>query len=321
MDASIASQAHAQGHHNWRPVTLECTIFGLRLRVRTFSQVAASAISQALECKAGGAAHCELALTLDVGPSAAHRGVKQPEIAVRDTQIVLKGESAYGHADAVARTASCHIAHEFLFFPMLLRERVLDPLILFIITRNGRAPVHAAGFIVEGLAVLLAGPSGAGKSCLALAADRAGHRVLSDDTIYMQHDPTLKVWGRPTAAHLLPHDAIGLVSARQRSRGGKLKEVVPFRTKTTNELCGSQAALCILARGEAPRLRRLDRKEALSRLRRLETGFDLIAGVVDRAHIALCRDGAWELSLSRDSSDAITCIERALPILRRTAVP
>lgn len=112
-----------------------------------------------------------------------------------------RAPGAEGEADAERRSASCAVAAHSLSAPDRLREDVLEPLVLFLITRHQRTPVHASSFVAQGLAIVLAGPSGTGKSCLARAADEAGFQVLSDDTVYLQREPRLKVWGHPEAAH------------------------------------------------------------------------------------------------------------------------
>lgn len=321
MDGMIASERHAQAPPCPRAVTFETVVLGMPLRVRSYDDETASALAGALGRGGGIADSAAAALSLDVVATASLGGVDDPEITVREGQLVLAGPGACGHANAPGRTASCEVSYDYLSSPTLLRERVLDPLILFLVTRNGRTPIHASGFILDGIAVLLAGPSGAGKSCLALAADRAGHRVLSDDTVYVQQDPLVQVWGRPAAAHLLPDDAIGLSAERQRLRSGRLKDVVLFRSGGTSDVNSQRAVLCVLARGSGPGLRRLDRYEALSRLQHVDAGFDLIADRVSRAYAALCAKGAWELTISRDPEDSIRRIEQSLPSLRQTAIP
>ena len=66
----------------------------------------------------------------------------------------------------------------------LLREQRLHgmPMILSFLAR-GDISLHAAAVEVQSGAVILAAPSRYGKSTLALALQRAGHRVLSEDLI------------------------------------------------------------------------------------------------------------------------------------------
>lgn len=66
----------------------------------------------------------------------------------------------------------------------LLREQRLHgmPMVLSFLAR-GDISLHAAAVEVDSAAVILAAPSRYGKSTLALAFQRAGHRVLSEDLI------------------------------------------------------------------------------------------------------------------------------------------
>jgi hypothetical protein len=82
---------------------------------------------------------------------------------------------------------------------LLLREQRLHglPMILSFLAR-GDISLHAAAVEVESGAVLLAAPSRFGKSTLALAFQRAGHRVLSEDLICC----------RPATAEAIPGPAL-----------------------------------------------------------------------------------------------------------------
>ena len=81
----------------------------------------------------------------------------------------------------------------------LLREQRLHgvPMILSFLAR-GDISLHAAAVEIGSAAVILAGPSRHGKSTLALAFQRAGHRVLSEDLICC----------RPSTVEALPGPAL-----------------------------------------------------------------------------------------------------------------
>jgi hypothetical protein len=82
---------------------------------------------------------------------------------------------------------------------LLLREQRLHglPMILSFVAR-GDISLHAAAVEVASGAVMLAAPSRHGKSTLALAFQRAGHRVLSEDLICC----------RPTTCEAVPGPAL-----------------------------------------------------------------------------------------------------------------
>jgi hypothetical protein len=245
-------------------------------------------------------------------------GTGSTEVSVTGRDMRLHGSGAAGSASADAGVARCAVSAEFLAAPELLREHVLEPLLLFLLARNGRTPIHAAGFVAEGLAILAAGPSGAGKSSLALAADAAGWPVLSEDTVYLQTHPGAKVWGWPGPVHLLPGDG-DRAALGTRLRGGKLKQALALGT--ARQASAESATLCLLERGERVSLDRIESAEALRRLAPLEPGFDLLAREIEQAHALLTRKGAWLLTLSSRPAEAIALLSATLPLLRETAVP
>ena len=221
-------------------------------------------------------------------------------------------------ADAESGIARCALDPSLLAQEQVLRDEVLDPLLLFLLTRSGRTPLHAAGFIVRDLAVLLLGASGAGKSCLALAAARKGLHLLSDDTVYVQLQPELRVWGIPRAIHLLPGDAPEGTAGALRLRNGRLKQAVPAG------LCGRapvarSAALCLLAPGRDARLERIGPDEVRSAADALEPGFDLLRTDIEAALARLGASGGWRLTLSADPAEAIDLLMRNLDRLEAGA--
>jgi len=175
------------------------------------------------------------------------------------------------------------------------------------VTRRGRAPIHAAGFLAGDLAILLAGPAGAGKSCLALATHQAGFRLLSDDTVYISAAPVLRIWGIPSAIHLFPEDAPVSGCGPMRVRNGKLKLAVPVRP-TWSPPTARRAALCVLDFGTSAALRKIGQAEALRRCGPLEAGFDLLRAPIEAALERLTRNGAWRLTLSPRPAEAIALL-------------
>jgi hypothetical protein len=256
-----------------------------------------------------------LELWLTVDPHLTGTGA--PEVAVQGSQLTLKGVGARGGARADLRRAWCAVSRDFLAAPERLRAEVLDPLVLFLVTRHGRTPLHAATVKTGELAILLMGPSGAGKSTLAVTADQAGWAVLSEDTVYIQLEPVQQVWGSPGPVHLL--SASG-ASGQLRLRNGKLKRAVPLR-QPCGALTADHATVCLLARGEAVALERIGPAEALAFMGPPEPGFDLLADDIRRATKWLVSNGAWRLTLSADPAEAIACLSAHLPLLHQTAVP
>lgn len=242
-------------------------------------------------------------------------------ITIEDGVMYLRGGGVAGTAEPNSGLANCRVPMRYLGSPDLLRSEILEPLVLYLLGRNDRAPVHASCFVAGDLAVLLSGPSGSGKSCLALAADAAGFAVLSEDIVYVQLRPQPKVWGWAGPAHLLPANAPRDRTFATRVRNGKSKLAVPLGAAGSAVASPSQAVFCLLARGEAVAIERLQPDDALRGLERLEPGFDVMAEEVRAAHAALTRKGAWRLTLSADPDEAIRCLVANLAKLRETAVP
>jgi hypothetical protein len=233
------------------------------------------------------------------------------EIAVDGSRLSLTG-GAEGWADARTLTAFCKVPHALIAAPGRLAGEVIDTLLLFLIARSGRIPLHAAGVMCGETALLLTGPSGAGKSTLSLAAMARGLRILSDDTVYIQMLPRLRIWGLPSPVHVFPDDAPGF-TGQTRLRAGKLKAAVPMRAWPGPPVA-EQAQVVVLERGDQIRLEPIELQVAAEALSRLEPGFDLLAWESAAAIAAVTAPGAWRLTLTRDPVAAIdVLVERFSP--------
>jgi hypothetical protein len=243
-----------------------------------------------------------VALALEAGeePATAPVGIE-----VEGPRLKLTG-GAEGWADARALTAFCKVPRALAEAPGRLAAEVTDPLLLFLLCRSGRIPLHAAGVMCGTTAVLLAGPSGSGKSTLSLAALARGLRILSDDTVYIQMLPRLRIWGLPRPVHVFPDDAPGFIGGT-RLRGGKLKAVVPA-PPWPGPPVADDAAVVLLERGDQVRLEPIDPAAAAGALSRLEPGFDLLARESAEAARAVTERGAWRLTLTRDPAAAIDAL-------------
>jgi hypothetical protein len=259
-------------------------------------------------------------LRLRIEASAELAGTGQAEIQADAASLTVRGLGVLARADVERGFAACAVSGEYLKDPVALRQEVIEPLVLMLLTRRDRTPIHASAFIIDGLAILLAGRTGAGKSCLARAADAAGFQVLSDDTVYVQLVPRLTIWGWPTAVHLLAKDAPD-VAGPTRLRGGRLKQIVPLRSATQAAIACDQAVLCLLSpqQGRGPALSRIPPAEVESRIWPLDEGFDLLPGPIAKAVGRLSAGGAWNLRLSADPAEAVRLLVASSPRLRDAA--
>jgi hypothetical protein len=257
-----------------------------------------------------------LKLRVDCAPDFA--GTGPARISMAGPVMEIAGPGVRASADPHRRLASCLVSGDYLADPQRLRGDVLEPLMLTLVTAQDRAPLHASGFIAGDLAIILAGRSGSGKSCLARAADTAGFQLLSDDVVYVQRSPHLRVWGWPGAVHLLAHDTTE-ADWPTRIRNGKTKYAVRLRSASASAIGCDSAVLCVLARGETVALRPIESAEALRRLWPLDPGFDLLPEAIGAAVAAIAARGAWELRLSGEPDEALRLLTASLPLLRKTA--
>jgi hypothetical protein len=222
------------------------------------------------------------------------------DIAVDGSRLRVEGGGAEGTADAATGKANATIA------PSLLEDAadftdVLDTLLLFLLARRGRTPVHAAAFMIGDLAIVLAGSSGSGKSTLALAASKAAFPVLSDDMVFVQQEPGFALWGFPRPIHVYSGDAPP-GDHPTRLRNYKRKVAVLARA---HALKSSRAALVLLERGSELSLSPADPRWAVESLMNLDAGFDLLREESRAAIGSLASRGAWRLTLTDDPAAAI----------------
>ncbi|HJP68761.1 MAG TPA: hypothetical protein VJ846_07650 [Sphingomicrobium sp.] len=225
------------------------------------------------------------------------------DIRVEGSRLQLKGRGADGTADAAELKARATITRA-LANDLARFTEIVDTLLLFLLARDGRTPVHASGFMLGNLAILLAGPSGSGKSTLALAAANRGLGILSDDMVFVQREPSFAIWGFPRPMHLFLKDAPPGEHPR-RWRNEKLKVAVPLEFPA---LKAERSNLVLLNQGKALEIREISATHAIEQLMRLDAGFDLLENDSRVVLQTLVSAGAWQLTLTHDADAAIELI-------------
>jgi hypothetical protein len=259
-----------------------------------------------------------LRIRLRLGADAQTAG-HEAAIVLENSLLSIRGHAAEGEARSDTRQARCLVPTDLASDPGWLASALLDTIVLFLVTRSGRIPLHAAGLLLGESAILLAGPSGSGKSTLALAAHREGIPVLSEDTVYVQLEPGFRVWGFPRPIHLLPTEEgrlgqlSGTSTGAPRLRGGRWKIPVHAEQSWPNGPTAERALLFLLDRGDRVEIRPVSQDVAHERvLRQLEPGFDHFRQDLPRALELVTRAGAWSLTLSADPVEAIAAIRSQL---------
>ncbi len=187
-------------------------------------------------------------------------------------------------------------------------SEAINTVALYLVAQAGRIPVHAAAIMLEDVAVVLAGSSGAGKSSLAMAAAQAGLDVLSEDTVFVQCEPKLRLWSRTEAIHVFENDAPAGAEGGMRLRSGRWKKVLPLATRRDY---ADSARLCVLARGDELSLKPMVADDAIIALTaNPEPGYEFYGARAVEAVRLLAEQGAWQLTLSRSPREAIALIRQ-----------
>jgi hypothetical protein len=233
-------------------------------------------------------------------------------IAVEGSRLRLQGSDFQGFADASERLAHCSVPRRLFNDPDALATEIIDTLLLFLLARSGRTPVHAAGLVAGKRALIASGPSGSGKSSLTFAWARRALPVLSDDTVYVQGEPRLLVWGYARPIHLYAEDARGTNGA-MRDRNGKEKLAVPLAASQYCDVV-EEASVILLERGDRVSLDEIETGFALERLMNLEPGFDLLPAESESVARMIAGGESWRLTLGSEPDDAVDCLlERFAP--------
>lgn len=240
--------------------------------------------------------------------------------------LLLSGGGCAGEADADRRRAEATVTAAALDDAPAFRVAVVEALALFLVTRIGRMPLHAAAVERDGAALLIAGPSGAGKSTTVYAAARSGLRVLSEDAVFLQADP-FRVWGMPGTINLRPQAAAffpeleRIAPVRLPNGRVKLPAVLRGTEAAAQWPAVERAGVCLLARGGVPGVERISAGELAAALTEtMEPGFEHFRGRIDARLRPLVECGGWRLRLPPRPADAVPLIHAMFDEMeRRTA--
>jgi hypothetical protein len=235
-----------------------------------------------------------------------------------DKRFLLHTAGSFGLVDIERRDAVAYVSSALVSDVEHFGYGIVEAITLLLVARQDRQPVHAAMIARGAVGLLLAGPTGVGKSTLAYAAHEAGYRVLSDDSVYVQRRPELRIWGTPGTMYLLAEARRHFPSVKQHAErlpSGKEKVVIDLGSVWDNGApVVKRAGVCLLTRdGGAILQDKASPEEAREFLRKgLGTQTAWYRASLPSALSALCATGAWRLNLSSDPRDALPYIERML---------
>ncbi len=225
--------------------------------------------------------------------------------------LALQAPDAFAVVFPADRSATAIIHPTLLAQPQFFAEEVLDALLLALVARFDRHPLHAATIARGEHAVLLYGASGAGKSTLAWMAHSAGLPVLGDDRAWIQLHPAFRLWTERARVRLHPQamqhfpDADRARLGVEAARGDKFVAMLDRGAGVMIPI--TRVTPCLLARSTShATLERIGSDEMVDALSRdIAPGFDRFpvrhAEVVAR----VAADGGWRLALSNDPWEAL----------------
>jgi len=232
------------------------------------------------------------------------------------TRMLIQSSHAVGISDPDRREAVAYVSAELVVDRVHFRAAVLDALTWSLLAHFDRHPVHAAAIGVADRVLLLAASSGTGKSTIAYVAHRSGLTVLSDDRVWIQLEPTLRVWSAPRPLRLLPGTVVlfpELASQPQVEIDGKRK------INVTSGGCiapGGDGGVvtCVMRRGNgAPSLESLGSESIAAALEeQLAPGFDRYPVRRRAVMRMLAEPGGWLLTLGRSPEEALPLVLEVL---------
>lgn len=225
-----------------------------------------------------------------------------------------------GAEDNVRRSARVSAKRAMLEDAQQFRYGPVEAATFALLESLDRAPVNAAAVARGGTALLLVGPRGAGKSTLAYAASRAGLKVLSDERVYVQSRPELRVWGMPGFLHLAADGAthfpeLAGISAVRLANGTSRLTLDVERLGALPELpLARRVGVCLLRRdGSAgPEFARVHPERITMELNETSIGGEAYPDDMIALIARLAERGAWVLNASGHPSRLVPRVETML---------
>jgi len=237
-------------------------------------------------------------------------------------RVIVHTPGSVGIADASRQEAIAYITPALLADRAQVQYSMVEGLTLTLVTACDRHPVHAAAIARGGVALLLAGPPGTGKSTLAYQAHRHGLRVLSDDAVYVQLDPTFRVWGLPGRLRLLTTAVSHFPELAGRSptflANGDEKLVVQcpgeWPAATAAAPVATRAGVCLLDRSGTVASKASASTAEVQAFLKDGMGLSRVrfGASLDEALRRLAGAGGWRVSLSTNPADAMPMLDEIL---------
>ncbi len=228
-----------------------------------------------------------------------------------DKRLLVQSNGSIGYVDPLRQESVAYVTSQLVADGAHFRVAVIEAITFALLASFDRHPLHAAAITRGDITALLAGSSGSGKSTLAYLAHSADIDVLSDDHVWLQLDPAVRIWGSAPYARLRP-DAAEHFPDVEHPGGDKIAIPLPPRDDD-HRLVARGPVVCLLARGDRASLVRLQPSDIEAGLvRQLSPGFDRFPERNAAAFSAVASGGGWRLTLSGNPHEALPLLHRVL---------
>lgn len=304
---------------------VELPVLGITTCFTTNSASVATLIDEAFGEWRGTVPLSDVRLRVNIAVHDGSEGADVPAhvryLSTDSNRLLAHSPGSMAVADARRGESVAYVTEELVADRDHFRTTFLEAMVFALLAPFDRHPVHAAALVQADRTVLLAGPSGTGKSTIAYLAHTAGLGVLSDEMVWVQMRPTLRIWASGACARLGPDARLHFPEL---AVAAPLPGTDPLR-KTTIRLdatarplrdASTSAVVCVLARGSRAALERLEAPAVVADLtRQLAGGFDRFPERQDAVFAALALGGGWRLTLSDNPHDALPYLKRMLESL------
>jgi len=289
------------------PIVVELPILGIRTRFATNSERVACIVGDRYGCWNAiddGDIADEPVVTVSIRVHERTEGDSAMQYSLPDaTRVIAQSAGSLGVSDPLRCTSTVDASSELVADADRFHDTMLEAMTFALLAHFDRHPLHASAIGANGHTLLLAGASGSGKSTLAHTAHACGLTVMAEDRVWVQLDPTPRVWGSswPTRVRLAAVNG----AKRATPLDGSL---------TRDRLLAERATVCVLEPGaRSASIDRLTPSEVECALMRdVAPGFDRFPERHPRVATALAEHGGWRLRLSRDPTAAMPLLYQAL---------
>jgi hypothetical protein len=246
-------------------------------------------------------------------PGDAHARVRH--LSPDDGRLIVHSPGSVAVSDPARLDAVAHVSTALVADAAHFRTELLEAVTLALLSELDRHPVHGAAIAKDGRAALFAAVSGTGKSTLAYLCRTAGYALMAEDRVYVQLDPSARVWGWPGGVRLAPEVAARLGASRDDAtvveRAGKAKVDIGVSSEMSGDrLVANEFVTCVLTRDGGPAALEALSPHALARTlsAQLAAGFDRFPARWPAVVHALSAHGGWRLNLSSDPMEALPLV-------------